>query len=84
MSNRLQYVIDAVAAANYSDYIDTRPQKNFDYDTIGNLIKDSLEKINNISWNVYGKITQITKNTSTVVGDLQLICKRTQTSAVLN
>ena len=73
MSNKLRYVIDAVAAANYTEDIDTRPLKNFDYDTIGNLIKDSLEKISNISWNVYGKISQIKWYTTTTVGDLQMI-----------
>jgi RHS repeat-associated protein len=39
---------------------------NYAYDEIGNLIKDTKEGINNITWNVYGKIQSITKATGTI------------------
>ncbi|MBK8486376.1 MAG: hypothetical protein IPL48_01180 [Bacteroidetes bacterium] len=34
---------------------------NYTYDLIGNLISDNVEGINNITWNVYGKISSIDK-----------------------
>jgi len=35
------------------------------YDSIGNLIKDGIEHISAIKWNVYGKITEIDHSTTT-------------------
>jgi len=72
-NNRLRHVTDAVAAANYTEDIDGQAVDNYGYDEIGNLTRDNAEKISAITWNVYGKISQITKTASTVVGDLQLI-----------
>jgi RHS repeat-associated protein len=72
-NNRLRHVTDAVAAANYTEDIDGQAVDNYGYDAIGNLTRDNAEKISAITWNVYGKISQITKTASTVVGDLQLI-----------
>ena len=73
-NNQLLYVYDTVAlATNYTEDIDRQSVGNYEYDSIGNLTRDNAEKISAITWNVYGKISQITKNTSTVVGDLQLI-----------
>jgi RHS repeat-associated protein len=78
INNRLRYVQDEVAAANYADDIDSQtaltlaqvqaeklpeqPTDNYGYDAIGNLIKDTKEGISSIKWNVYGKIQSITKN----------------------
>ena len=39
---------------------------NYEYDPIGNLIKDTKEGITNIEWTVYGKISKITKSSSTI------------------
>jgi RHS repeat-associated protein len=73
-NNQLLYVYDTVAlATNYTEDIDRQSVGNYEYDSIGNLTRDNAEKISAITWNVYGKISQITKNTTTVVGDLQLI-----------
>jgi RHS repeat-associated protein len=77
LNNKLRYVTDAVTAvANYTEDIDGQVADNYTYDQIGNLIKDSAEKISNIEWNVYGKIAQIWKDNSSAVGDLQRIAYR--------
>jgi RHS repeat-associated protein len=76
-SNKLRYVHDQVAATAYGDDIDnqttlslatvqgeklrSQPTDNYQYDNIGNLIKDKAEKIETIEWTVYGKISKITK-----------------------
>lgn len=60
-SNKLSSVNDAVAAGNYTTDIDNQAANNYDYDEIGNMIKDNQEGITNIEWTVYGKIKTITK-----------------------
>ena len=84
-SNKLRYVHDQVADANYATE-DINSQKastftvtdvqndiggsvtsdNYEYDAIGNLIKDTKEGITNIEWTVYGKISKITKSGSII------------------
>lgn len=60
-TNKLDYVDDAVDAANYSVDIDDEDTLNYRYDAIGNLTKDVSEGIDTILWNVYGKIQEIDK-----------------------
>ncbi len=43
---------------------------NVDYDAVGNLTRDNLEEIENIDWDVYGKIKSITRNSSSGKKDL--------------
>jgi YD repeat-containing protein len=82
-SNKLRYVHDQVADANYSDDINSQTTltlaqvlaqngqltstDNYAYDAIGNLIKDTKEGITNIEWNVYGKISKIQKTGGTTI-----------------
>ena len=61
LTNQLAHVDDAENGANYTEDIDDQDPGNYDYDNIGNLIKDSRDSITNISWTVYGKIRQIEK-----------------------
>lgn len=77
LNNRLRYVHDDVNSA-YTDDIDSQtplnlvqvqaeklPEQagdNYAYDAIGNLLKDTKEGIASISWNVYGKISEIQRN----------------------
>ncbi len=63
--------------ANYTDDIDdqsatygTVGNENYDYDAIGNLIKDQTEEIANIDWNVYGKVASITRTSGSTKKDL--------------
>lgn len=66
-TNRLDHVSDNVPAGNYTEDIDNQTAGNYDYDAIGNLVKDSAEGITSISWTVYGKIRQIVKGDSVVI-----------------
>lgn len=66
VNNRLRHVKDAIGDANYQEDIDNQPDDNYGYDAIGNLIKDTKEGITNITWNLYGKISSITKTTGTI------------------
>ncbi|WP_430901957.1 hypothetical protein, partial [Paraflavitalea sp. sgz302555] len=66
-SNRLHKVVDSITHANaYSDIKPGQADNNYKYDEIGNLISDNSEGITSVSWNVYGKITQIVKSTGTI------------------
>src|SRR5690606_20020306 len=62
----LNHVTDLVASGNYSVDIDNQSSNNYQYDAIGNLIKDNAEGISPITWNVYGKISSITKSSGTI------------------
>ncbi|MBY0537550.1 MAG: hypothetical protein K2P88_16970, partial [Chitinophagaceae bacterium] len=66
-TNKLHKVVDAAANnAAYSDIKTGQNDNNYQYDAIGNLIADGSENITNISWNVYGKISTITKGGATI------------------
>jgi RHS repeat-associated protein len=60
-TNQLNHVNDGINSANYTTDIDDQPTDNFRYDSIGNMIADSLSDIRNIDWTVYGKIATIYK-----------------------
>ncbi len=59
-TNKLAYVMDAVGNTTEPTDIEDQPVNNYDYDAIGNLIKDSQEGLS-IEWNVQNKITEIKK-----------------------
>src|SRR5690606_11077332 len=65
-NNQLNHVIDLVPSGNYSVDIDNQSNNNYEYDAIGNLIKDVSEGITGITWNVYGKISSISKSSGTI------------------
>jgi len=58
-ANTLRHITDNVPDNNYSVDIDNMPVDNYQYDKIGNLIKDTKANISNIGWTVYGKIKNI-------------------------
>ncbi len=61
-NNRLRHVTDAVPDANsYTADLKTQPTDNYQYDALGNLIKDTQAGIDTINWTVYGKIKSIVK-----------------------
>ncbi|MBN8851225.1 MAG: hypothetical protein BGO55_10020 [Sphingobacteriales bacterium 50-39] len=65
-SNKLQFIRDSASDAVGGGYdLHTQPGNNYGYDSIGNLIRDSSEKISAIKWNVYGKITEIDRSVTT-------------------
>ena len=69
-TNRLRRVTDGVTATNYTDDIDSQTDTNYRYDAIGNLVRDTAEQIDTITWNVYGKITSIKRIANSTKPDL--------------
>lgn len=74
-TNKLRRVRDSVDANKMGSNswevimdIDDQPEvDNYEYDAIGNLVKDKAESITGIQWNVYGKITEITRTANAKV-----------------
>jgi RHS repeat-associated protein len=70
-TNKLLSVADAENTYTLAGYEDIKPGQsyasntllgnNYSYDAIGNLVQDQQEEIEQISWNVYGKIAEITR-----------------------
>lgn len=64
-TNQVDHIQDRVNGGvhngNYANDLDDQPIDNYDYDAIGNLIKDTANRIKLVDWNVYGKITKLTK-----------------------
>lgn len=60
-TNRLEYVVDGVNSppSVYTNDIENQGLNNYDYDAVGNLIQDVSEEIDEIKWNVYGKVTEV-------------------------
>lgn len=66
-SNKLYHVNDASSSNTAPEIKDQGSytmisSTNYSYDEIGNLIKDKSEEIQSIEWNVYGKISKITRD----------------------
>jgi len=70
-TNKLDHVSDLVPDGNYSNDIDNQTPANYDYDAIGNLIKDESEEIDQITWTVYGKIKSIIRDSTSGKPDLE-------------
>ncbi len=60
-SNKINNIGDLVSASAYPDDVDNQSTGNYGYDLRGNIISDVQEQIDTISWNVYGKITHISR-----------------------
>ena len=60
-NNKLRHVIDPVVAGAYLADIDNQSVDNYQYDNIGNMVKDQAENLDRINWTVYGKIASIKK-----------------------
>jgi len=58
-SNRLLNVRDSLSLVSVNDIAGYNP---YLYDEIGNLVKDSTNKVDTILWNVYGKVAYVTHN----------------------
>jgi RHS repeat-associated protein len=59
--NRLNFITDSVDLAEYDVDIDGQLKDNYQYDSIGNMVKDAASNIRSIEWTVYGKIRRIIK-----------------------
>lgn len=58
-TNKLRYVEDV--PSTYNTDIDNQAADNYEYDAIGNLVKDKAEKLNTIDWSISGKPLRIEK-----------------------
>jgi|GEM_PF-1196175 len=73
-NNQLLYVDDAVEDENlFKEDIDDQSPGNYSYDKIGNLIGDKSEDIQDIRWNVYGKIASIVYKTDAARDDIDFL-----------
>jgi RHS repeat-associated protein len=70
-SNKL-YHVDDVGTTAVGDINDQNPN-NYAYDEIGNLVEDVSEEIDNITWNVYGKIKTIERFSTSTKPDLEFV-----------
>jgi hypothetical protein len=78
VSNKLYSVNDAVAANAYTTDIDDQgvfdandaSSWNYDYDAIGNLIKDKTEEIAEIQWTQQGKVAAIIREANSTKPNL--------------
>ena len=72
-TNRLMHVEDVVAATDYDIDVDDQTAfgSNYDYDAIGNLIKDEAEDIASIEWTVYGKVSKVIRRDGSGKPDLE-------------
>ena len=66
-TNQLDFVEDAVSASAAANDIDNQSAGNYEYDPIGNLVKDSAEGISSIIWLANNKIGRITKTNGMVI-----------------
>ena len=61
-TNRLTHVDDDQSLSiNYPHDLDDQNPNNYDYDRNGNMTSDIAEGIQNIDWNLQGKVSKITK-----------------------
>lgn len=65
-TNQLEYVYDTVPVGNYDEDIDAQTAGNYEYDSIGNLIKDVVGGITSVSWTAYGKISRIARHDTVI------------------
>lgn len=70
-TNQLDHVDDGVGASNYASDVDDQDTLNYEYDAIGNLISDEKEEIDEIIWNVGGKIRHIIRTSASSKPDLE-------------
>lgn len=66
LTNRLNYVHDDIVNGGQGD-IESQGANNYEYDEIGNLVKNTKENIAGIDWTVYGKIAKITKTDGSII-----------------
>ncbi|HBT93828.1 MAG TPA: hypothetical protein DEB23_06170, partial [Chitinophagaceae bacterium] len=71
--NQLLYVSDAVNNAAYTNDLKNQMPNNYAYDAIGNLIKDEQEEIQEIKWNISGKVSEIIRKPNSTKPDLEFI-----------
>lgn len=69
--NRLNHVKDAVNNSTPATDVESQLDYNYPYDKIGNLIENKQEEIENMVWNVSGKLKQINRKSTSTKDDLE-------------
>ena len=64
MQNRLWKVKDIDGTAEGLNFTN---EYVYEYDLIGNLTKNAQDGIQNIEWNIYGKVEEVTKTNGTII-----------------
>ena len=72
-SNQLEYVKESVLPGDYNIDIDDQAALNYTYDKIGNLVQDNQEKIQQIEWNAYGKVSKVTTQATSERPNLEFL-----------
>ena len=73
-TNRLRAVHDKLSLSGYyPDDIDNQQEDNYTYDEIGNLKSDVQEQIQEIKWNVYGKVQEVIRTPSSTKPNLEFV-----------
>ena len=71
-TNKLDHVDDnPTYSSRYANDLDDQDAGNYDYDGIGNLIKDEGEEIAQIEWTLSGKVSRITRTSTSEKPDLE-------------
>ena len=73
VDNQLDFVWDAAGEVITDFDLDAQGAFNYTYDEIGNLIQDDEEEIEEIKWNVYGKVSEVIRTTSSTDPDLEFL-----------
>lgn len=73
-SNKLLRVDDSVSVSTYADIdVDDQDSLNYEYDLTGNLVKDSIEGISLITWNLMGKVDSIARYSASSRPELKFL-----------
>ncbi len=72
-NNQLKRVDDAVSSGTYSVDIDDQSGTNYEYDALGNLVKDVAEEIDTILWTLTGKVDSISRTGASTKDELSFL-----------
>jgi hypothetical protein len=70
-TNKLRSVDDATVTAASTSDLEDQGIDNYEYDDIGNLLKDDQEDIQEIKWTVYGKVQSVTRKAGSTKPSLE-------------
>ncbi len=59
-TNKLNHITDGYGSANLGD-LSSQAADNYEYDSIGNMIRDESSGVDTIEWNVSGKVARVVK-----------------------